>query len=215
MHSALHLVQRPLTDSDESSRLVVHDVYDVDDLDLESFAGIMVSGGCDQRFLAARSERISEWVRVGGRLIVNGHPIEGFVEGMPKHRELDFHSTRDLWLTAIKRHPIWEGIDRRDLLLRTGVSGMHSFEELKHIGVAGFYAHAYLVDLPDDATIITGIGQGCLPVDVAYPLGAGEVVVHLGGELTSFVRTGSTTADLEERTIAYLEGTLVAEEVAR
>lgn len=214
MPRALHLVQRPVLPEDESSRLCVRDVYDFDALDLDAFAGIMVSGGCDQRFLAARSERISAWVRAGGRLLVNGHPMERFVEGMPKHRKLDFHSTRDLWLTEVQSHPIWSGVDRRDLLLRTGVPGEHSFEELERIGVAGFYAHAYLVDLPVDAVTITGIGQGCLPVDVAYPLGAGEVVMHLGNELGSFARSGSSAVDLGERTIAYLEGALAAAEVA-
>ncbi len=193
----------------------VRDVYDLDGLDLDAFSGIMVSGACDQRFLAARTERLSAWVRAGGRLIANGHPMERFVEGMPKHRKLDFHSTRDLWLTEVQTHPIWSGVDRRDLLLRTGVPGDHSFEELERIGVAGFYAHAYLVDLPEDAVIITGIGQGCLPVDIAYPLGAGEVVMHLGNELVSFAGSGSSTADLEERAMAYLEGALDMAEAAR
>lgn len=215
MPRALQLVQRPTRPGDDDSRFVVRDVYDLDDLDLDRFAGLMLAGGCDQRFLAARSQRLTDWVRTGGRLLVNGHPMERFVEGLPKHRKLDFHSTRDLWLTALGEHPVWEGVDRRDLLLRTGVPGEHSFEELERIGVAGFYSHAYLVDLPDDALVITGIGQGRLPVDVSYRLGAGEVVVHLGNDLSSYGSTGASGVDLGERVIAYLEGARVAQEVAR
>lgn len=215
MPRALHLVQRPVQPEDESSPFDVRDVYDLDDVDLTHVPGIAVAGGCDQRFLAARQARLSAWVRAGGRLLVNGHPLETMVDGSPRHRKLDFHSTRDLWLTAIEPHPIWAGVDRRDVLLRTGVPGEHSFDELQSIGVAGFYAHAYLVDLPADARIITGIGQGRLPVDVSYRLGEGEVVFHLGNDLTTFTARDKTSAVLTERVIAYLDGSLEITEVAR
>ncbi|NLU82634.1 hypothetical protein [Rhodococcus sp. HNM0569] len=215
MPPVLHLVQRPVSPSEDTARIAVRDVYDLDALDLDAFAGVMIGGACDQRFLGARTDRLSEWVRAGGRLLVNGHPLERFVDGMPKHRKLDFHSTRDLWLTAVGAHPIWDGVDRRDVLFNTGVPGQHTFEDLERVGVAGFYAHAYLVDLPEDAVVITGIGQGRLPVDASYPLGSGEVIVHLGNDLLSFTRPGTSAADMGERTLAYLEGARVLQEAAR
>lgn len=214
MPPILQLVQRPALPAEDSERVAVRDVYDLDGIDLENFAGITVGGACDQRFLAARSDRLSAWVRAGGRLLVNGHPMLGFVDGMPKHRKLDFHTTRDLWLTAMEPHQIWDGVDRRDLLFNTGVPGTHTFEDLEHIGVAGFYAHAYLVDLPEDATVITGIGQGRLPVDAAYPLGRGEVLMHLGNDMSAFSRPGTSAAGFGTRTLDYLEGAAALLEVA-
>lgn len=160
----------------------IRDIYHIDEVDLDEYTGICI-GNVDQRFLAAREERLTGWVKAGGRLLINGHPQTNFVQGLPKFRKLDFHSPRDLWLSELGSHPIWDGIDRKDLLYRTGVPGDHSFAELEEIGVAGFYAHAYFVDLPEGATAITGIGQGQLPVDVAYPLGAGEVILHLGNDI--------------------------------
>lgn len=207
MPPILQLVQRPARGED-TPRVAVRDVYDLDGIDLDAFAGIAVSGACDQRFLAARADRLSAWVRAGGRVLVNGHPMERFIDGMPKHRKLDFHTTRDLWLTETGSHPIWDGVDRRDVLFNTGVPGTHSFEDLERIGVAGFYSHAYLVDLPADTVVITGIGPGRLPVDVAYPLGAGEVILHLGNDMVAFTRPGTSAADMGERTLAHLEGAL-------
>lgn len=215
MPPVLQLVQRRASPSEDTPRIAVRDVYDLDGIDLDAYAGIMVSGACDQRFLAARTDRLSAWVRAGGRILVNGHPLERFVENMPEYRKLDFHTTRDLWLTEMGSHSIWDGVDRRDVLFNTGVPGTHSFEELEHIGVAGFYAHAYLVDLPEGAVVITGIGQGRLPVDVAYPLGTGEVILHLGNDMQAFNRPGTSAADLGERTLTYLEGAAALQETAR
>lgn len=211
----LHLVQRPTSPTEDTPRLAVRDVYDLDQIELEAFAGLIISTGCDQRFLAARAERISAWVRSGGRLLINGHPQERFVDGLPKHRQLDFHSTRDLWLTETGSHPIWDGVDRRDVLFNTGVPGTHSFEDLERVGVAGFYAHSYLVDLPEDAVVITGIGQGRLPVDIAYPLGNGEVILHAGNDVTAYSRPGTSAADLGERALAHLEHDPMLLEVTR
>lgn len=204
--NVLQLSQRAGETRLHDGRIHVIDVYDLDATDLEGYTGVLVDGGCDQRFLASRSERLSAWVRTGGRVVANGHPVLRWLEGLPAHRKLDFHTLGDLWLCELGEHPIWAGIDRRDLLLRTGVPGDHSFDELQRIGVAGFYAHAYLVDLPQGAVPITGIGPGRLPVDVSYPLGDGEVVLHVGNDLSGFATRGTSTAGLWERMLEYLEG---------
>ncbi len=194
--------QAATTTSDEAQPV---DVYRFDSHDLSNVTGIIVSASCDQRHLATHRERISAWIRGGGRLLTNGLPMVRYVDGMPELRRLDFHGIDDLWLTTTGEHPIWEGIDRKDLLLRTGVPGDHTFETLMQIGVAGFYAHAYLADLPKNATVITGIGPGRLPVDVSYPLGSGEVVVHAGNDLTGFTDAQRSTAGLADAVYTYLE----------
>lgn len=213
MPAILQLVHRPTSGGEQTERIAVRDVYDLPAIDLDQFAGMSISGACDQRFLVKHADRLTAWVRSGGRMVINGHPLERFVEGLPKHRKLDFHTTRDLMLAERGSHPIWDGVDRRDVLFNTGVPGPHTFEELEEVGVAGFYAHSYLVDLPEGATVITGIGQGFLPVDVSYPLGEGEVILHLGNEIMSFSKPGTTAADLGERMLSHLEGAPALQEV--
>lgn len=52
-------------------------------------------------------------------------------------------------------------------------------------------------------------------MDVAYPLGAGEVVLHLGNDITAFSRPGTSAAGLGERALTYLEGAAALQEMAR
>ena len=72
--------------------------------------------------------------------------------------------------------------------------------------MGGFYARNYLAALPEGARVITGIGPGRLPVDVSYALGAGEVIVHAGNDLTSFVNQDDSTAGFDQRIYQYLGG---------
>ncbi|HIY86932.1 MAG TPA: hypothetical protein H9822_10870 [Candidatus Yaniella excrementavium] len=200
----LKLTQRPVDNNDGRVRTI--DVYDLAAVELADYTGILVEGGCDQRFLATQQPQLDHWVESGGRLVANGHPIQRWLAKMPAHRALDFHTPEELWLYPVGEHPIWRGVERTELIFRTGVPGKHSLQELKRIGVAGFYAHAYLVDLPQGAQTITGIGPGQLPVDVSWTQGDGEVVVHIGNDLSSFAIPQTTTAELAERVLTYLEG---------
>jgi hypothetical protein len=191
---------------DHGGRARRTDLYQLEETDLSAYRGLILGISADQRYLASQRDRLEGWVRAGGRLLMNGHPVLPFLTDMPQWRKLHFHGVDDIWLSALEPHPIWEGLDRRDVLLRTGVPGRHSFEDLKRIGVGGFYARSYLVGLGESARAITGIGPGKLPVDVSYPLGDGEVIVHAGNDLIGFDTPGTTAAGLADRVLTYLEG---------
>ena len=59
MPSILQLVQRRPSPAEDTPRIDVRDVYDLDGIDLDGYTGIAVAAACDQRFLAARSDRLS------------------------------------------------------------------------------------------------------------------------------------------------------------
>ncbi|MDK8783007.1 hypothetical protein ACRQD2_07665 [Actinotignum sp. GS-2025e] len=181
------------------------DTYELPGTQLADYRGIVVSMGADQLFLETQRERLSAWVRAGGKLLANGLPMRRWVDGLPSHRKMEFHGLDDVWLSAVEPHPIWEGVERRDMLLRTGVPGQHSFEELREIGVAGFYARSFLAELPEGTRVITGIGPGKLPVDISYRLGEGEVIVHNGNDLSGFAFPGTSAAGLRRAITEYLE----------
>ena len=184
------------------------EVYELENIDLTPYTGIIVSASCDQIFLAKHGDILEQWVKDGGTLLVNGHPVHPFLTDMPSWRKLYFHGVNDIWLHTTGRHPIWDGVDMRGLLLRTGVPGEHSFEELLKIGVGGFYARNYLVNLPGNAHVIVGIGEGKLPVDVAYPYGRGEVIMHCGMDVDFFnPEFFDTPVDMRARVAQYLGGT--------
>lgn len=205
----IQLVMRPVETGQASAhdgRVVIADLYDLASIELDRYRGLILGTGSDQRFLKRHAPLLESWVQAGGRLLYSGHPVEPFLDGMPSWRKLHFRGIEDIWLTALDPHPIWEGIDRRDLLLRTGVPGSHSFEELLRIGVGGFYARNYLADLPQSTRAITGIGPGRLPVDVSYPMGKGEVIVHCGNDLTATSQQAGTSIEhFTERILTYME----------
>lgn len=181
-------------------------LYELPRLTLSEYAGMIISMSCDQVFVEKHSETLTHWVEDGGRLLINGHLLRRIVQPQPISRKLDFRGAADIWLSPVSPHPIWEGINRDDVVLRTGVPGQHSLEELKNIGVAGFYGRAYLADLPDNTTVITGLGPFALPVDVSYPIGAGEVIIHHGNDLESFTTEGTSAAHFDLQIYSYLAG---------
>lgn len=169
------------------------DIYALGNEDLGDVTGIVLSGMCDQRHLGTLRDRLEVFVRDGGRILINGHVIEPFLPGLPRWRLLPYGGPEDLGIERAAPHPVWDGVDLREVLFRAGTPGPHSLETLARIGVAGFYGRGYAVDLPDGATVINTIGQLRAPIDYVFPLGAGEVLVHSGLDLGVFAMTPGTT----------------------
>lgn len=183
------------------------DIYELEGQDLTDVCGIVLSEMCDQRHLNTLRDRLEAFVRGGGRLLINGHVIEPFLPGLPKWRLLPYGGPADLGIRRETDHPVWEGVDVRELLFRAGIPGPHSLETLAQIGVAGFYGRGYAVDLPDGAVVINSIGQLRAPIDYVFPLGEGEVLVHSGLDLSVFAMTpGTTLTSIAPNLLTWLGG---------
>ncbi|MBP3223360.1 MAG: hypothetical protein J6M18_05475 [Actinomycetaceae bacterium] len=181
------------------------EVYDFPSQNLDTYSGIIIGSSCDQIFLHEHSHILNAWVKNGGKILVNGHPVLPFLENMPQWRKLFFHGVDDIWLHSLEKHPIFDGVDMTHMLMRTGVPGNHTFEEMRDkYGVGGFYARNYMVNLPSGAKVITGIGTGHLPIDISYPLGNGEVIMHSGIDLDFFnTQFFGCEYDMRARVIDY------------
>lgn len=184
------------------------DIYDLGSADLSGTTGILVSGMCDQVHLSRQREKLDSFVRSGGRVLVNGHVVETFIEGLVPWRRLDYRDPSDLTIHSAARHPVFEDVDMSEVLFRTGVPGPHDQKRLAEIGVAGFYGRGYHVGLPAGAIVVNTIGPLHAPIDYAYPLGLGEVLVHGGLDLGVFAATaGTTLVRLAPNIVSWLEGT--------
>ncbi|MFH8742253.1 hypothetical protein ACH4GG_13730 [Streptomyces albidoflavus] len=186
------------------------DVYDLTEELLlgGTVKGLTISGNADQIHLQRQAPLLEEFVRRGGRVLVNGHIVRPFLPGLTPWRALDHRGPADLVITPVTPHPVFEGVDPAELLYRTGVPGTPTGEELTRVGVAGFYGRGYQTHLPEGATVLNGIGPHALPVDVVHPLGRGQVMVHAGNDLLSFCDPDRSTRHLGPRLLAWLEGTL-------
>ena len=183
---------------------VLLDVYRLPETDLSQVTGMMISGDADQLFLAEQQPLLDAFVAGGGRVLVNGHVQRPFMTGLAPWRKLAFSGPRDLRLTRLHDHPVWAGADPDLFLFSTGESGPQTLERLREIGVAGFYGRGYPAWLPDEATVIHGLGDLLAPIDYEYPLGNGRVLVHCGNDLTHFISADRGTAHMGAQLAAWL-----------
>ncbi|MBC9953326.1 hypothetical protein ICM05_01525 [Leucobacter sp. cx-42] len=191
----------PAAASDEPVAL---DVYRLPETDLSEVTGIIIAGDADQVFLAEQQQLLDGFVERGGRVLVNGHVQRPFLTGLATWCKLAFAGPRDLRLTRLNDHPVWEGADPDLFLFSTGEPGPQSLERLREIGVAGFYGRGYPAWLPEHAMIIHGLGELLAPIDYEYPLGAGRVLVHCGNDLTHFISADRGTAHMGAQLTAWL-----------
>ncbi|MBO0909708.1 hypothetical protein [Arthrobacter sunyaminii] len=186
------------------------DAYDLDDdaarARILSADALVIGGGADHLLLCRHREALSGFVRSGGRVLVNGQVVKPFIDGLAVWRKLEFRGAQDVRPHSVTAHPVWHGVDYRDLHYRTGVPGTHSYEKLEEIGVAGFYGRGYHLDLPEGASVVTGIGQYLLPLDYSYRLGDGEVLVHGGNDLESFSDDRYSIGEIGPNLVHWLEG---------
>lgn len=192
------------------------DVYDLDHVGARNRVlggnGLIIAGGADHILLGKHREALTAFVRRGGRVLVNGHITIPFIDGLARWSLLDYRNPSDLALYRVQQHPVWEGVDHADLLFRTGVPGEHSYEELQDIGVAGFYGRGYHSQLPEGATVLTGIGPLCLPLDYSYAVGQGEVLVHGGWNLEGASEYSNSSRNLGPNLVSWLSAGIGAEE---
>lgn len=64
------------------------DCYDLPQLDLGTVGGISLASSCDQLFLGRYRALLEQFVRSGGRQLVNGHVVEPFLPGLARWRRL-------------------------------------------------------------------------------------------------------------------------------
>lgn len=186
------------------------DVYDLDNEQARTRIlaadGLIVSGNTDHLLLHKHREALTRFVREGGRVLVNGHVILDFIEGLARWSRLEYRNAADVRPHAVGSHPVFDGVDYADLHYRTGVPGAHSYQEMERIGVAGFYGRGFHMNLPEAARVVTGIGPLALPLDYSYQLGAGEVLVHGGLDLEGFSDEHYSSRSLGPNLVAWLEG---------
>lgn len=211
--TVIRLLGAPVEEATEAEAGIRNvDVYTLPEINLSRLTGIIIAGNVDQLFLAEQREQLSDWVRGGGRMLINGHVQRPFLEGLGTWRKLEFHGPKDLALTAVTEHPVWAGVDLARLQFSLGAdrapeTGLASYEQLHAEGVAGFYGRGYVLPLPEGARCINGLGPLNAPVDMEYPLGEGLVLLHSGNDLEGFATAQRGSAHLLTQLQTWLSGT--------
>jgi hypothetical protein len=163
--------------------------YAFDGLALEQCGALLVSMHADQRFLAARRDRLDTFVRRGGTVVANGHVAYPFLSGLAPFQPIENYRLADLAVNRERPHPIWEGVDPQDLTFRRGV--------------AGFYGRGWHQP-PEGAAVHSSLGRRRLPLDFTYRLGQGRVLFHGGNDIWQFSSEGDSTRRIVPQLVGWL-----------
>ncbi|GAB3713424.1 hypothetical protein [Nocardiopsis oceani] len=137
---------------------------------------LLVGMHADQVHLERHRGLIDGFLARRGTLVLGGHLVRPIFTGAPRWRRAAGTAQTELAVTAVTPHPVWDGVDVRDLSSRMGVSG--------------FYGRGGYPDLPSDATVINRVQD--LPVDAELRAGGGRVLLHGGNDLWTYRAEGNS-----------------------
>lgn len=165
------------------------DMYDLPQVDLRSFSGIVVSSQVDQDFLHHHCRRIRTYLDAGGVVSFSGHLSRRWLPGAGCFQPKSIESHEDYTVVEAKRHPVFEGVDMGDLTYQRGV--------------AGFFARGHNPP-PDHATVLLRLKDGEPIVYVDEESTNGTMFVHSGNDLIGFGRRSSTAARVPNQLLAWI-----------
>jgi hypothetical protein len=164
---------------------------DLDDTALDRAMAVITTMHLDQIGFRRHADALHRLLARGGRIFFNGHLVVPFLPGLQPFVPLPSQRRHDYDLVRLADHPIFAGIEMRNLVTRKSV--------------AGFYGRGH-APLPEGAVAITGLGPDRVPVDWEWrPLEGGAVFVHSGNELWSMGgdEEGALNVGLGERIIDW------------
>lgn len=172
-----------------ADRIKSADIYSLDTQPLEEFGALLIGMHVDQRFLAARAERLDRFLDDGGAVTVSGQIAYPFLTGLTLFQPLRNYGVEDLIVRREAAHPVWEGVAEDQMTFRRGV--------------AGFYGRGWHQP-PDGATVIHSIGPDRHPLDFVYRAGKGRVLFHGGNDLWQYAGGNDTMSRIAPQLLDWL-----------
>lgn len=172
--------------------VVVVDQSDLTSDLLLAHQGLITGNQVDQDHLLRLKRDLAAFLDAGGRWFFNGHLVRPLVEGLEQFRPLLAPKRADLDLTSVQGHPIFAGIDLKQLEANRGV--------------AGFYGRGCNPP-PAGAVVVNGLGPTLVPVDWVWERpGGGRFFSHSGNDLGSMGNEWGLAPELTGRVIAWAGG---------
>ncbi len=183
--SATPIAEEPIV----RQRMAVEDVYRLPDLDLEPYLGLHISGMVDQEFLFRERAVISAFLDRGRVVVFCGHLLRPWLPGCGTFVPAPVTSYRDYVVEIVAPHPVYEGVEARDLTFRRGV--------------AGFFARGHHPP-PPGAEVLATLAGGQPITWIDRSTTNGTVFVHSGNDLVGFA-DDSTASRLGPQLLDWVE----------
>lgn len=163
--------------------------YDLHETALDTYAALMLPAHLDQIYLGEIAGHVEDFLDGGGTLVFNGHVARPMLPELRPFVPLPRIDLVHLEVHRLTPHPVFEGVDPRDLTFQRGV--------------AGFYARGHNPP-PDGAVPLNGLGPDRAPCDWLYerPRG-GRILVHSGNDLWMYAGVASTASRIVPQLCAW------------
>ncbi len=159
-------------------------------LDLSRYKGVIISMLADQRLLARHEEQLADYVRSGGTLVVNGHVRHAFLPWLRPFEAIENPRPADYAVRRVADHPVFDGVEERDLTYRRGVTG--------------FYGRGANPP-PDGAVVLNRLGGDDAPVDWTLTIsGGGRLLVHSGLDLWAYAGDDTSAARMTPQLLDWM-----------
>ncbi len=166
-------------------------VYDLGPDLFDGVQGVLVPAHIDQRALQKHQPLLQRHLDNGGRLVLNGHMVHLCLAWLKPFVPLPERNQVGLQITRLADHPVFDGVDPRDLTYRRGV--------------AGFYGRGHN-PMPDGARPIHGIGPEQHPLDWELPLhSGGRVLMHSGNDLWMYAADATSARRIAPQLVNWLK----------
>jgi len=154
--------------------------------------GLVTGNQLDQNAMFGMRETLAAFLDAGRRWFLNGHIVRPMLDGMEQYRPIQSPRRADFVLTPLNPHPIFAGIDLRQIETNKGV--------------AGFYGRG-CNPLPKGAVAVNGLGEAQVPVDWAWARpGGGRVFSHAGNDLAAMGQDWGLSPELTRRILDWAGG---------
>lgn len=175
-----------------SSRILGLDIYDLEYVALEHFAGLLISTHADQRFLQTMRGKLERFLQGGGTLVFCGHLAYPFLPELTPFVPLTVRSHEDYRVWRVSEHSIFAGVDTKDLTFRKGV--------------AGFYGRGHNPPPPGARVLQCLSSPDGPPVDyVYYRAGGGRVLVHAGNDIWMYAGDDTSANRIAPQLLDWIE----------
>jgi len=191
LHSGHGQPPDPVLEAAKAGRVTIIAQADLTEAALLAHRGLITGNLLDQNALMTLRPALMQFLGVGGRWVFNGHLVRPLVEGLQPYQPIPAPKRADFTLTAQVPHPVFGGIDLKEL-------------ETNH-GVAGFYGRGCNPP-PVGAVVLNTLGDG-VPVDwVWYRPTGGAIFSHAGNDLAQIATMHGIGARVWANLIAWAAG---------
>ncbi len=165
------------------------DIYELPDLDLDHFSGLLIPGSADQEWLHLHRGLIEAFLDEGRVVVFCGHLFRPWLPGAGSFVPKRIDSFRDYTVNIVQSHPVFAGVKPEELTFRKGV--------------AGFFARGHHPP-PPEAEILLALVDGEPITYLDSSSSRGTILLHSGNDLWGYTGDETTAGRIMPQLLRWI-----------